>query len=138
MLKWKTQVDANSLYNTPNCFGIYMCGKVFKWLKKQGGLEEMKKRNEEKANYLYDYLDHSKYIAVADKGSRSIMNVTFKTSDPELDALFCEEAKKHGIISIKGHRAVGGMRASIYNAMTLEGVKVLVEFMKEFEKEHLK
>jgi phosphoserine aminotransferase len=137
MLKWKTQTDANSLYNTPNCFGIYMCGKVFKWLKKQGGLEEMKKRNEEKANYLYDYLDHSKYIAVADKDSRSIMNVTFKTNDPELDALFCEEAKKHGIISIKGHRAVGGMRASIYNAMTLEGVKALVEFMKEFEKEHL-
>ncbi|MBR5990881.1 MAG: aminotransferase class V-fold PLP-dependent enzyme, partial [Bacilli bacterium] len=96
------------------------------------------KRNEEKANYLYDYLDHSKYIAVADKESRSIMNVTFKTSDPELDALFCEEAKKQGIISIKGHRAVGGMRASIYNAMTLEGVKALVEFMKEFEKEHLK
>ena len=138
MLKWKTQVDVDSLYNTPNCFGIYMCGKVFKWLKKQGGLEEMKKRNEEKANYLYDYLDHSKYIAVADKDSRSIMNVTFKTNDPELDALFCEEAKKHGIISIKGHRAVGGMRASIYNAMTLEGVKALVEFMKEFEKEHLK
>ena len=82
MLKWKTQTDANSLYNTPNCFGIYMCGKVFKWLKKQGGLEEMKKRNEEKANYLYDYLDHSKYIAVADKDSRSIMNVTFTASSP--------------------------------------------------------
>jgi len=137
MLKWNIQVDNNSLYNTPNCFGIYTCGKVFKWLKKNGGLEAMKKRNEEKAAILYDYLDSSKYIACAEKESRSIMNVTFRTGSEELDALFVAEAKKHDIVSIKGHRAVGGMRASIYNAMTKEGVMALVEFMKEFEKEHM-
>lgn len=137
MLKWNVQVDNNSLYNTPNCFAIYVCGKVFKWLKKNGGLAAMKARNEEKAKLLYDYLDSSKYIATARKDSRSIMNVTFRTQSAELDALFVEEAKKHDIVSIKGHRAVGGMRASIYNAMTLEGVQALVEFMKEFEKEHL-
>ena len=138
MLKWKTQVDANSLYNTPNCFSIYVCGKVFKWIKKIGGLEEMKKRNEEKAKILYDYLDQSKYIATARPDSRSIMNVTFRTGDEELDKKFVEEAKKYNIESIKGHRAVGGMRASIYNAMPLEGVKALVEFMKKFEAENLK
>lgn len=137
MLKWKTQVDNNSLYNTPNTFSIYVCGKVFKWIKKMGGLEAMKKRNEEKANILYDYLDTSKYICAARKDSRSIMNVTFRTGSEELDALFVEEAKKYDIVSIKGHRAVGGMRASIYNAMPKEGVVALVEFMKKFEKEHL-
>ena len=137
MLKWKTQVDANSLYNTPNTFSIYVCGKVFKWIKSIGGLEELKRRNEEKAAILYDYLDKSKYIATARKDSRSIMNVTFRTGNEELDAKFVEEAKKYNIVSIKGHRAVGGMRASIYNAMPIEGVKVLVEFMKKFEKENL-
>ncbi len=137
MLKWKTQVDANSLYNTPNCFAIYVCGKVFKWIKKIGGLEEMKKRNLEKAKILYDYLDKSKYIATARADSRSIMNVTFRTGNPDLDAKFIEEAKKYNIVSIKGHRAVGGMRASIYNAMPKEGVIALVEFMKKFEKENL-
>ena len=137
MLKWKTQVDANSLYNTPNTFSIYVCGKVFKWIKSIGGLKELKKRNEEKAAILYDYLDKSKYIATARKDSRSIMNVTFRTGSEELDAKFVEEAKKYNIVSIKGHRAVGGMRASIYNAMPIEGVKALVEFMKKFEKENL-
>ena len=137
MLKWKTQVDANSLYNTPNTFSIYVCGKVFKWIKSIGGLKELKRRNEEKAALLYDYLDNSKYIATARKDSRSIMNVTFRTGSEELDAKFVEEAKKYNIVSIKGHRAVGGMRASIYNAMPIEGVKALVEFMKKFEKENL-
>jgi len=137
MLKWKTQVDNNSLYNTPNAWAIYVCGKVFKWIKKTGGLEAMKARNEEKAKILYDYLDNSKYIAPARKDSRSMMNVTFRTGSEELDALFVEEAKKYDIVSIKGHRAVGGMRASIYNAMPKEGVEALVEFMKKFEKEHL-
>lgn len=139
MLKWKTQVDNNSLYNTPNCYSIYICGKVFQWIKRMGGLEAMKKKNEAKAKLLYDYLDTSKlFICETEKNSRSIMNITFKTGSEELDALFIEEAKKHNIVSIKGHRSVGGMRASIYNAMPEEGVLSLVEFMKEFEKEHLK
>lgn len=138
MLKWHTQVKANSLYNTPNSFSIYVCGKVFKWLKSIGGLEAMKARNEEKANLLYSYLDSSKYIATAEKESRSMMNVTFKTGDKDLDALFVAEAAKQGLISIKGHRVVGGMRASIYNAMPKEGIEKLIEFMKEFEREHLK
>lgn len=137
MLKWKTQVDNNSLYNTPNCYSIYICGKVFKWIKDNGGLEAMKKRNEEKAQILYDYLDTTDfYIAHAKKDSRSMMNVTFKTNSPELDALFVEEAKKYNIVSIKGHRSVGGMRASIYNAMPKEGVETLVKFMKEFEQKY--
>ena len=137
MLKWKTQVDNNSLYNTPNCYSIYICGKVFKWIKNNGGLEAMKQRNIEKANVLYDYLDTTDfYIAHAKKDSRSIMNVTFKTKDPELDAKFIEESKKYNIANIKGHRSVGGMRASIYNAMPKEGVVALVEFMKKFEEEN--
>lgn len=139
MLKWKTQADNNSLYNTPNGYSIYICGKVFRWIKQMGGLEAMKKRNEAKAKLLYDYLDTSKlFICATEKESRSMMNVTFKTGNEALDALFIEEAKKHNIVSIKGHRSVGGMRASIYNAMPMEGVLSLVEFMKEFEKEHLK
>lgn len=137
MLKWKTQVDNNSLYNTPNGYSIYICGKVFKWIKKMGGLEVMKQRNEEKAQILYDYLETSKMFKCATRpDSRSMMNVTFKTKSEELDALFVEEAKKNNIVSIKGHRSVGGMRASIYNAMPKEGVVALVEFMKKFEKEH--
>lgn len=137
MLKWKTQVDNNSLYNTPNCYSIYICGKVFKWIKQNGGLEAMKKRNVEKAKILYDYLDSTDfYIAHANKDSRSIMNVTFKTKSPELDNKFVEEAKLYNIANIKGHRSVGGMRASIYNAMPIEGVKALVEFMKKFEEEN--
>ena len=137
MLKWKTQVDAASLYNTPNCWSIYICGKVFKWLKANGGLEAMKKKNEEKASILYDYLDQTTfYKCTAEKDSRSMMNVTFRTGNEELDAKFVEEAKKAGIVSIKGHRKVGGMRASIYNAMPKEGVVALVNFMKKFEKEN--
>ena len=137
MLKWKTQVDNNSLYNTPNCYSIYICGKVFKWIKKIGGLEAMKLRNQEKANLLYDYLDNQDfYIAPAKKDSRSMMNVTFKTKDPELDALFVKEAMENNIVNIKGHRSVGGMRASIYNAMPKEGVIALIEFMKKFAKEN--
>ena len=137
MLKWKTQVDANSLYNTPNTYSIYICGKVFKWIKKLGGLEVMKKRNEEKAKILYDYLDQTDfYLAPVEKDSRSIMNVTFKTKSEELDKKFVEEAKANNIVNIKGHRSVGGMRASIYNAMPKEGVEALVEFMKKFEKEN--
>ena len=138
MMKYKTHADANSLYNTPNCYCIYICGKVFKWLKKQGGLEAMKERNEKKAKILYDYLDESKlFKGTVEKASRSLMNVPFVTGDPDLDAKFVKEAKEAGLENLKGHRAVGGMRASIYNAMPIEGVEKLVEFMKKFEKENL-
>ena len=138
MMQYKTHADAKSLYNTPPCYGIYICGLVFKWLKAQGGLEAMKKRNEEKAQLLYDFLDQSKlFKGTARKEDRSIMNVPFVTGDADLDAKFVAEAKKAGIESIKGHRSVGGMRASIYNAMPREGVEALVAFMEKFEKENL-
>ena len=138
MMKYKTHADANSLYNTPNCYCIYICGKVFKWLKKQGGLEAMKERNEKKAKILYDYLDESKlFKGTVEKDSRSLMNVPFVTGDPDLDAKFVKEAKEADLENLKGHRTVGGMRASIYNAMPIEGVEKLVEFMKKFEKENL-
>lgn len=138
MLKYKTHADAKSLYNTPPVYGIYICGKVFKWLKKQGGLEAIKERNEKKAKILYDYLDESKLFkgTVVPK-DRSLMNVPFVTGDKDLDAKFVKEAKKAGFENLKGHRSVGGMRASIYNAMPIEGVEKLVEFMKAFEKENL-
>ena len=137
MMKFKTHADAGSLYNTPNCYCIYMCGKVFKWLKKMGGLEEMQRRNIEKAKILYDFLDQSKlFKGTVRKEDRSIMNVPFVTGDKDLDALFVKEAEKAGFVNLKGHRTVGGMRASIYNAMTEEGVVKLVEFMKKFEAEH--
>ena len=137
MLTYKTHVDANSLYNTPNCYAIYICGKVFKWLKKQGGLEAMKERNEKKAKVLYDYLDSSKlFKGTVEPASRSLMNVPFVTGDKELDAKFVKEAEAAGFVNLKGHRTVGGMRASIYNAMPIEGVEALVEFMKKFEKEN--
>ena len=137
MLTYKTHADANSLYNTPNCYGIYICGKVFKWLKKQGGLEAMKERNEKKAKVLYDYLDSSKlFKGTVEPASRSLMNVPFVTGDKELDAKFVKEAEAAGLVNLKGHRTVGGMRASIYNAMPIEGVQALVEFMKKFEKEN--
>ena len=138
MMKSKTHADANSLYNTPNCYCIYICGKVFKWLKKQGGLEAMKERNEKKAKILYDYLDESKlFKGTVEKASRSLMNVPFVTGDPDLDAKFVKEAKEAGLENLKGHRTVGGMRASIYNAMPIEGVEKLVEFINKFEKENL-
>ncbi len=137
MLKWKTQADNGSLYNTPNCWSIYMCGLVFKWLKAQGGLEEMKKRNEAKAKVLYDYLDQSKmFKGTVREQDRSLMNVPFITDSEELNAKFISEATKAGFVSLKGHRTVGGMRASIYNAMPIEGVQKLVEFMDKFEKEN--
>ncbi len=134
MLKYKTHADAESLYNTPPCYGIYMCGKVFKWLKKMGGLAAMKERNEEKAKILYDFLDQSKmFKGTVAKEDRSLMNVPFVTGDADLDAKFVAEAKKAGLENLKGHRSVGGMRASIYNAMPKEGVEKLVAFMREFE-----
>jgi phosphoserine aminotransferase len=137
MLKWKTQADNDSLYNTPPCYGIYICGKVFKWLKKMGGLEEMQKRNIEKAQILYDFLDESKlFKGTVRKEDRSLMNVPFVTGDEELDAKFVKEATAAGFVNLKGHRTVGGMRASIYNAMPKEGVVKLVEFMKKFEEEN--
>ena len=134
MLKYKIHSDNNSLYNTPPAYGIYICGKVFKHLKKLGGLEVMKVRNEEKAKILYDYLDSSKlFKGTVVKEDHSLMNVPFITGNKELDDKFIKEAKKVGIENIRGHRTVGGMRASIYNAMPIEGVKYLVEFMKKFE-----
>lgn len=139
MLKWKTQADKDSLFNTPNCWAIYICGLVFKWLKKQGGLAAMKTRNEEKAKILYDYLDQSKlFKGTVEKGSRSLMNVPFVTGDKDMDAKFVAEAKAAGLENLKGHRTVGGMRASIYNAMPREGVEALVNFMEDFEKKNLK
>ena len=137
MLKYKIHSDNNSLYNTPPAYGIYICGKVFKHLKKLGGLEVMKVRNEEKAKILYDYLDSSKlFNGTVVKEDRSLMNVPFITGNKELDDKFIKEAKKVGIENIRGHRTVGGMRASIYNAMPIEGVKYLVEFMKKVEEEN--
>ena len=137
MLKWKTQADADSLYNTPPCYNIYICGKVFKWIKKMGGLSAMKEHNEKKAEILYDFLDESKmFKGTVVKEDRSLMNVPFVTGDKELDAKFVKEAEAAGFVNLKGHRTVGGMRASIYNAMPIEGVEKLVEFMKKFEKEN--
>lgn len=138
MLRYKIHADAKSLYNTPPTYGIYMCGKVFKWLKAKGGLEEMKKINEEKAKILYDFLDESKlFKGTVVKKDRSIMNVPFITGNEELDALFVKESKAAGLENLKGHRTVGGIRASIYNAMPKAGVEKLVEFMADFEKKHL-
>ena len=138
MLQYKIHADAQSLYNTPPAYGIYICGKVFKWLKKMGGLEVMKQRNEEKAKILYDFLDSSKlFKGTVRKEDRSLMNVPFVTGSDELDAKFVKEAKEAGLENLKGHRTVGGMRASIYNAMSKAGVEKLVEFMKKFEEENL-
>ncbi len=139
MLDYKEMADNDSMYNTPPCYAIYVAGLVYKWALKNGGLEAMKKRNEEKAAILYDYLDSSKlFKATADKKYRSIMNVCFVTGDADLDKKFCSEAAKNGMSNLKGHRSVGGMRASIYNAMPREGVEKLVDFMKAFEKENAK
>ena len=139
MLRYKTHADANSLYNTPPAYGIYICGKVFQWIKDQGGLEAMKERNEKKASILYDYLDESKlFKGTVQKEYRSLMNVPFVTGDDALDAKFIKEATERGFVNLKGHRTVGGMRASIYNAMPMEGVQKLVEFMKEFEQNNIK
>ena len=135
MLQYKTHADNGSMYNTPPAYGIYICGKVFKWLKKQGGLAVMKERNEAKARVLYDFLDQSElFKGTVRKEDRSLMNVPFVTGSQDLDAKFIKEAEAAGFTNLKGHRSVGGMRASIYNAMPLEGVEKLVAFMAEFEK----
>lgn len=137
MLRYKTHADEKSLYNTPPAYGIYICGKVFQWLKKRGGLEAMKEYNEKKAAILYDYLDQSQmFTGTVVKKDRSLMNVPFITGSEELDALFVKESKAAGLENLKGHRSVGGMRASIYNAMPIEGVEKLVSFMKDFEAKH--
>ena len=138
MLKYKTHADAGSLYNTPPAYGIYICGKVFKWLAKQGGLAAMKEHNEKKAKILYDYLDQSRmFSGTVEQKDRSLMNVPFVTGNQDLDAKFVKEAKAAGFENLKGHRTVGGMRASIYNAMPIDGVEALVAFMKKFEEENL-
>lgn len=137
MLKYKIHADNDSLYNTPPAYGIYICGKVFKWLKKKGGLSAMKQYNEEKAKILYDFLDQSSmFRGTVEKKDRSLMNVPFVTGDEALDAKFVKEAAAAGFVNLKGHRTVGGMRASIYNAMPKEGVEKLVAFMKKFEEEN--
>ena len=137
MLKYKTHADNGSMYNTPPAYGIYICGKVFTWLKAQGGLTAMKERNEKKAKVLYDFLDTSKlFRGTVRKEDRSLMNVPFVTGDKELDAKFVKEAEAAGFVNLKGHRTVGGMRASIYNAMPIEGVEKLVAFMADFEKKN--
>ena len=137
MLNWKEMADNDSMYNTPPCYAIYVAGLVFKWVLGLGGLEKMKEINEKKAAILYDFLDSSKlFKAVAEKEYRSMMNVTFVTGDADLDKKFCKEATEAGFVNFKGHRSVGGMRASIYNAMPTEGVEKLVEFMKKFEAEY--
>ena len=137
MLKWKVQDENKSLYNTPPCFSIYMATLVLRHLKKLGGVKEMNAINEYKAGLLYDFIDSSSfYTNRVEKKYRSIMNVPFVTPSPELDAQFVKEAAANGLVSLKGHRLVGGMRASIYNAMPVDGVKALIEFMKKFEREN--
>lgn len=137
MCQYKIHADAKSLYNTPPAYGIYICGKVFKWLKAKGGLSAMKEYNEKKAKILYDFLDSSSlFKGTVVKEDRSLMNVPFVTGDADLDALFVKEAAAAGFVNLKGHRTVGGMRASIYNAMPIEGVEKLVAFMKDFEEAH--
>ena len=137
MLRYKTHADNGSMYNTPPAYGIYICGKVFKWLKNQGGLEAMKAHNEKKAAILYNFLDSSKmFHGTVEKKDRSLMNVPFVTGNADLDAKFVKEAEKAGFVNLKGHRSVGGMRASIYNAMPIAGVEALTAFMEKFEKEN--
>ena len=137
MLQYKVHADNGSMYNTPPAYGIYICGKVFKWLKKMGGLEAMKAHNEKKAAILYDFLDSSQlFKGTVEKKDRSLMNVPFVTGDAELDAKLVKAAEAAGFVNLKGHRSVGGMRASLYNAMPIEGVEKLVEFMRKFEQEN--
>ena len=137
MLNYAIQDKNDSLYNTPPCFPIYMAMLVFRWIKSLGGVKEMQKINEEKAKLLYDFIDNSSfYENKVNKKDRSLMNVPFITPSEELNAKFIAEASKNGLVSLKGHRLAGGMRASIYNAMPIEGVKALVEFMKKFELEN--
>ena len=137
MLDWKTMADKDSMYNTPPCWCIYICKLVLEWIKALGGLEAMEKRNQEKAKLLYDFLDNSKlFHGTVVPEDRSLMNVPFVTGNADLDAKFVKEAEAAGLVNLKGHRTVGGMRASIYNAMPLEGVQALVTFMQKFEEEN--
>ena len=137
MLRYKTHADNGSMYNTPPAYGIYICGKVFKWLLENGGLEQMQKVNVKKAGILYDYLDSSRlFHGTVVKKDRSLMNVPFVTGDPDKDAAFVKAAAAAGFVNLKGHRTVGGMRASIYNAMPIEGVEKLVDFMADYEKKN--
>ena len=137
MLNYQIHADNNSLYNTPPCYTIYICKLVLEWIKNLGGLEKMKELNEAKAKMLYDFLDNSKlFKGTVKKEDRSLMNVPFVTGNEELDAKFVKESTAAGLVNLKGHRTVGGMRASIYNAMPIEGVKALVDFMEKFEKEN--
>ena len=136
-MSYKTHADNGSMYNTPNCWAIYCCGKVFKYLKSIGGLKEMEKRNMDKAKVMYDFLDSSKmFTGTVDKKCRSLMNIPFVTGDKELDAKVVAAAKAAGYDNLKGHKSVGGLRASVYNAMPREGVAALVEFLKKFEAEN--
>ena len=138
MLDYKTIVENDSMYNTPPCYSIYVSGLVYKWIKNLGGIEKMNEINKQKAAVLYDFLDSSKlFKPTADKSVRSIMNVCFVTGNDEMDADVCKKAAAAGLVSIKGHRSVGGMRASIYNAMPEEGVAALVEFLRKYEEEHI-
>jgi phosphoserine aminotransferase len=135
MLQYRTHVGEHSLYNTPNTFGIYLTGQVFKWIKETGGLTAMAKRNEDKARVLYDVIDGSGfYRGTCEPGSRSLMNVCFRAPTEELEARFCKEATSAGFEGLKGHRSAGGMRASIYNACPRASVDALAQFMKEFER----
>ena len=137
MMNYKVQADADSLYNTPPCWCIYICKLVLEWIKALGGLKAMEKRNREKAKLLYDFLDNSKlFHGTVVPEDRSLMNVPFVTGNADLDAKFVKEAEAAGLVNLKGHRTVGGMRASIYNAMPLEGVQALVTFMQKFEEEN--
>ena len=137
MMNYQVQADADSLYNTPPCWCIYICKLVLEWIKALGGLEAMEKRNQEKAKLLYDFLDNSKlFHGTVVPEDRSLMNVPFVTGNADLDAKFVKEAEAAGLVNLKGHRTVGGMRASIYNAMPLEGVQALVTFMQKFEEEN--
>lgn len=134
MMSYKLMIDKDSMYNTPPCYNIYMLGLMLKWIKKQGGLTAMDALRREKSSLLYNYLDESKlFIPCAQKDARSFMNVTFNTGDADKDAAFCKAATAAGFVNVKGHRLVGGMRASIYNAVPMQAVQALVEFMKDYE-----
>ena len=138
LLRYKVLADSESLYNTPPCYNIYICGLVFKWLKKIGGIAAIEARNKEKAKILYDYLDSTSfYTTSVDKNSRSLMNVVFKTKSEELDELFVKEASENGLVNLKGHKLIKGLRASIYNACDVDQVKALVEFMRKFEEKYV-
>lgn len=134
MLQYKVHADANSMYNTPPCFAIYMCGLVYQWIENSGGIETMEQMNKQKAKLLYDFLDDSDfYRGTADKSCRSLMNVPFVCKNENLHEEFIQEANANGLQNLKGHRSVGGMRASVYNAMPQRGVEALIQFMKDFE-----